>query len=152
MIALRVTLACWVLGGGAAIAQENAAAAPTTSVAQPSPPVARHDSHPFWDAPNVALFGGVAASRALDYISTRRFRARGATEWLLTNDIVDNRPLFGAIEVAGVAASIGVSYLFHRTNHHKLERWASVLHAGVTVGGAVHNYTLTGPPTPGPTR
>jgi hypothetical protein len=68
----------------------------------------------------------------LDYASTRHLRDQGDNEWLLSNSIVDNRPLFVGIELAGTAASIGVSYLFHRTGHHTLERWVSI----------AHNYTL----------
>ena len=67
------------------------------------------------------------------------------TSWLLTNRIVDNKPLFGTIEAAGVAASIGVSYLLHRTGHHRMERLVSVIHIGITVAGAVHNYELKAP-------
>jgi len=94
------------------------------------------------------LFAGVGAGRALDYISTRHFRDRGVNEWLLTNNIVDNKPLFAGIEVAGVAASIGVSYLFHRSGHHKLERWVSIIHIGTAVGGSAWNYTLKPSPPP----
>ena len=88
------------------------------------------------------LFAGVGAGRALDYASTRHFRDRGVNEWLLSNSVVDNKPLFTGIEAAGVAASIGASYLFHRTGHHKLERWVSIVHIGVAVGGSVRNYTM----------
>src|SRR5690349_5847090 len=88
-------------------------------------------THRFWDATNLGLFAGVAATRALDYASTRHFRARGVNEWLLTNDIVDNKPLFIGIEVAGTAASIGTSYLFHRFGRHKIERWVSIIHISV---------------------
>jgi len=83
----------------------------------------------------------------MDYASTRHLRDQGNNEWLLSNSIVDNRPLFVGIELAGTAASVGVSYLFHRTGHHTLERWTSVVHFGVATGGAVRNYLLkTQPP------
>jgi len=36
--------------------------------------------------------------------------------------------------------SIGVSYLFHRYGHHKLERWVSILHISAATAGAAHNY------------
>lgn len=101
--------------------------------------------HRFWDSTNVTLFAGVAAARALDYDSTRHFRARGANEWLLTNGIVDNKPLFIGIEAATAAASIGLSYWLHRRGNHRLERWVSVVHVGVGVGGSIRNYTLHGP-------
>jgi hypothetical protein len=104
-------------------------------------------THKFWDEENDLLFAGVGAARMLDYASTRHFRDQGDNEVLLTNDIVDNRPLFVGIELAGTAASIGVSYLFHRAGHHTLERWVSIAHIGIGVGGSIHNYTLK--PAPG---
>ncbi len=79
---------------------------------------------------------------ALDYASTRHFRKKGVNEVLLTNRIVDNKPLLAAIEVAGAAASIGVAYLFHKTGHHKIERWVSVIHISVGTGGAIRNFNL----------
>ena len=101
--------------------------------------------HGFWDRKNGLLFAAVGAGRALDYASTLNLRRRGLNEALLTNEIVDNHALFAGIEVAGTAASIGVSYLFHRTGHHRLERWTSIVHFGVATGGAIRNYSL---PTP----
>jgi hypothetical protein len=98
--------------------------------------------HRFWDKENIGLFAGVGAARMLDYASTRHLRDQGDNEILLTNAIVDNRPLFVCIELAGTAASIGVSYAFHRTGHHTLERWVSIGHIGVGVGGSIHNYAL----------
>jgi hypothetical protein len=101
--------------------------------------------HRFWDRENDWLFAGVAAGRALDYASTLNLRHRGIDEAFLTNSIVDNHPLFAGIEVSATAASIGVSYLFHRTGHHRLERWTSAIHAGVAIGGAIRNYALKTP-------
>jgi hypothetical protein len=100
------------------------------------------DEHPFWDATNGWLFAGVAASRTLDYFSTLNMRRRGRQEILLTNDVVDNHAAFAVIEAAGTATSIGVSYLFHHYGHHKLERWTSIVHIGLTTTGAVRNYCL----------
>ena len=108
-----------------------------------SPLVSRE--HRFWDRENDWLFAGVGAGRALDYASTLNLRRRGIDEVFLTNSIVDNHPLFAGIEVAATAASVGVSYIFHRTGHHRLERWTSAIHAGVAVGGAIHNYALKTP-------
>ena len=106
---------------------------------QPKPP---SFEHPFWDRENDLLFAAVGASRTLDYFSTLNFRRRGRNEALLTNDIVDNHAAFASIEAAATAASIGLSYLFHRTHHHRLERWTSIVHAGLATSGAVRNYCL----------
>ena len=99
-------------------------------------------THRFWDRTNDLLFAAVGAGRALDYASTLNLRRRGDDEIFLTNAIVDNHPLFGGIEAAATAASIGVSYIFHRTGHHRLERWTSIVHFGVATGGAARNYAL----------
>lgn len=104
-------------------------------------------AHRFFDKTNLGLFAGVAAVRALDFTSTQHFRSLGHDEVLLTNGIVDNKPLFAGIEIAGTALSIGVSYWLHRTGHHKLERWVSIVHIGVAATGDIHNYSL-GPVPP----
>jgi hypothetical protein len=103
-----------------------------------------HDSsHEFWDKTNVGLFAGVAASRMMDYASTQYFRRRGVNEALLTNRIVDNKSLFIGIELSGTAASMGIAYLFHMTGRHKLERWTSAVHIGVTTFGFARNYMIS---------
>jgi len=106
---------------------------------QPKPP---SFEHPFWDRENDLLFAAVGASRTLDYFSTLNFRRRGRNEALLSNDIVDNHAAFASIEAAATAASIGVSYLFHRYHHHRLERWTSIVHASLATSGAARNYCL----------
>ena len=129
--------------------QPAGAAAPADQdkTAKPDKPVSPIASgvHRFWDPENDLLFAAVGAGRALDYASTLNLRSRGINEAFLTNSIVDNHALFAGIEVAATATSIGVSYLFHRTGHHRLERWTSAIHAGVAVGGAIRNYNLKSP-------
>jgi hypothetical protein len=119
----------------------------TSTPSAPSAPAPAHPLpvHRFWDGENDLLFAAVGASRAFDYASTLDLRRRGINEAFLTNGIVDNHPLFGGIEVAATAASIGVSYVFHRTGHHRLERWTSAVHFGVATGGAIRNYMLKSP-------
>jgi hypothetical protein len=105
----------------------------------PSAPIAEHR---FWDRENILLFSGIAVFRGLDYASTRNFQARGRTEVLLPDDVVNNSAGFAAVEAAGTATSVGISYLFHRTGHHKMERWLSIGHIGVTAFGVAWNYSL----------
>jgi hypothetical protein len=107
-------------------------------------------AHSFWDKQNDWLFAGVAAARALDYASTLNKRRRGLNEGFLTDGIVDNHAEFAAIEAGAVAASIGVSYLFHRYGHHRIERGVSYVHIAATVIGATVNYaTHSSCPPPG---
>jgi hypothetical protein len=98
--------------------------------------------HGFWDRRNALLFSGVGAARALDFASTLNMRARGRDEIMLSNWVVDNRPLFAGIEAAGAGASIGLSYLMHRIGHHKVERWISIGHISGAAFGSVRNYCL----------
>ena len=150
-IILSALLGVFLLASNTEAQEDAAAAKPGSQSGQPSvSSQAAKGSHPFWGKDNLLLFAGVGAGRALDYLSTRHFRERGVNEWLLSNSIVDNKPLFAGIEAAGVAASIGVSYLFHRSGHHKLERWVSIVHIGVGVGGSAWNYSLKASPPPAP--
>jgi len=119
-------------------AQPMLATLPAIQPAAPAPPA----PHAFWDRTNVALFSGIALTRAMDYASTRNFQARGRQEILLPDDVVNNSAGFASLEVAATMTSVGISYLFHRTHHHKLERWLSVGHISVTGFGAVRNYAL----------
>jgi hypothetical protein len=127
---------------GALQVQPAPAAATASQAIPPQPP------HHFWDRTNDLWFAAVGAGRGLDYASTLNLRRRGIDEIFLTNSIVDDHPLFAGIEAAGTAASIGLSYLFHRTGHHQLERWTSIVHFGVATGGAARNYALKTPHNP----
>ena len=98
--------------------------------------------HAFVDRTNILLFSGVGVFRGLDYASTRNFQARGREEVLIPDDVVNNSPGFASLEAAGTAASVGLSYWMHRAGHHKIERWISIVHIGVTGFGVVRNYSL----------
>src|ERR1700730_17969397 len=99
-------------------------------------------THAFWDRTNILLFSGVAVFQGMDYASTRNFQARGRGEVLLAQDVVNNSAAFAGVEAAGAATSVGISYLFHRTGHHKMERWLSIWHIAVTAVGVGWNYSL----------
>jgi hypothetical protein len=112
---------------------------PAGKIEIPATPEAKHR---FWDRQNVVLFSGVAVSRGLDYASTRNMQARGREEILLPDDVVNNSGGFASLEAAATMTSVGISYIFHRTGHHKLERWLSIGHIGVTGFGVARNYSL----------
>jgi hypothetical protein len=113
---------------------------PSTAPVPAAPP--QIPPHAFWDRTNILLFSGVAVFRGLDYASTRNFLARGREEVLIPDDIVNNSAAFASLEAAGTLTSVGLSYLLHRTGHHKLERWLSIGHISVTGVGVVSNYSL----------
>jgi hypothetical protein len=117
-------------------AQDPPTPAPAVIPAAPQP------EHRFWDRTNILLFSGVAVFRGLDYASTRNFQARGRTEILVSDDVVNNSAGFAGLEAASAATSVGISYIFHRTGHHKMERWLSITHISVTGFGVVWNYSL----------
>jgi hypothetical protein len=116
-------------------APSSAAIVSSSGPATPAP-------HAFWDRENVALFSTIAVLRGLDYASTRNFQARGRKEILLPQDVVNNSAGFASLEAAATVTSVGIAYLFHRTEHHKLERWVSITHASVTAFGDARNYAL----------
>jgi len=141
-----VALLALLLITTAAMAQDIAAPQQSRpEISAPSPrqiaPV-KEQPHRFWDRTNGWLFAGVGASRTLDYFSTLNMRRRGCQEILLSNEAVDNHAAFAVIEAAGTGVSIGASYLFHRSGHHKLERWTSIVHLSLATTGAARNYSL----------
>jgi hypothetical protein len=129
-------LAALLLLSSALVAQSSDGATSTTVPAAPA------SQHRFWDRENILLFSGVAVFRGLDYASTKNFERRGRQEVLIPDDIVNNSAGFASLEAAGAATSIGISYIFHRTGHHKMERWLSIGHIGVTAFGVAWNYSL----------
>ena len=136
-----------VLLAGLAVAQQADPAgvlpeAPSSASVMPAATKPASQSHAFWDHKNAWLFSGVAVFRVLDYTSTRNMRDRGRQEILLSNWVVDNKPLFVGIEAAATGLSIGLSYVMHRTGHHKVERLISIGHISGAAFGDARNYAL----------
>jgi hypothetical protein len=105
-------------------------------------PVELPRQHRFWDKTNLALFTANAALSAVDFCVTRANLQSGGTE---LNPIVR---IFGrstpglAVNFAGETAGvIGVSYFFHRTGHHRLERIASTVNIGGSATAAMYGLT-----------
>jgi hypothetical protein len=113
---------------------------PPALVTAPSP---TPEHRRFFDRWNIALFSGSAALDSADFAVTRsNLQMSGGKE---LNPVVR---MFGrstaglALNFAGEAAStVGLSYLFHRTGHHKLERAVSMVNIGAS--GAAVTYSAT---------
>ncbi|MGH9479212.1 MAG: hypothetical protein ACRD1A_08280 [Terriglobales bacterium] len=89
---------------------------------------------------NTPLLTGMAAVHILDFASTRYFRNRGKSEWLLTNGVVDNRAAFALTEASALGAGVGLIYLLHRSGHHRIERWAAAGYIVLGVASAIANF------------
>ena len=146
LLVLAFLLTTSLLSARPAVAQSTVQSSPVSADAgsktQAHPDQPLPQPHAFWDRTNILLFSGVGIFRGLDYASTRNFQARGRDEILIPDDVVNNSAGFAALEAAGTAASVGLSYWMHRIGHHKIERWISIVHIGITGFGVVRNYSL----------
>lgn len=119
-----------------------AVTSPVMRIAAPERPTQPDFRHPFWDKQNLALFSAVAALNAADFAVTRANLQQGGRE---LNPVVR---LFGrstaglATNFAGETAGvIALSYLFHKTGHHKLERITSIVNISASGGAVVYGLT-----------
>jgi hypothetical protein len=112
-----------------------------TPIVEPVPPITTAPSHlsaeqhRFWDKQNCILLATAAALNGADFAVTRSNLQSGGQE---LNPVVR---MFGRSD-AGLAANfvgetagvIGLSYFFHKTGHHKLERAVSLVNIGSSAG------------------
>ncbi len=79
--------------------------------------------HRFLDTRNRALFATVAGFCAADFAVTRANLKDGGIELNPVTRVFSGSTAGLAVNFVGETAGvIGLSYLFHRTGHHKLER------------------------------
>jgi hypothetical protein len=100
-----------------------------------SPPQPMTSEHKFWDRENKLLFFTAAALNGADFAITRSNLQGGGRE---LNPVVRffGRSTAGlAVNFAGETAGVmSVSYFFHKTGHHKLERWVSIVNISSSAG------------------
>jgi hypothetical protein len=83
--------------------------------------------HPFWDRENRVLFTAVGALAAADFCTTRANLASGGRELNpVTRVFSGSTPGLATNFARETASTIGISYMFHKTGHHKLERITSI--------------------------
>jgi len=91
--------------------------------------------HHFWDRENTLLFAANGAMAGADFYVTHQNLARGGRELNpMTRILAGSTPALAAnfaLETGGV---VGISYLLHKTGHHKLERATSMLNIGASAG------------------
>jgi hypothetical protein len=133
---VAVTLLFLLAATSAAVSQEvsmallqpalmEPAPAPAPMVkALPSNPVRlAPEEHKFWDKENTALFATVAGFSAADFAVTRDNLSHGGRELNpLTRPFTGSTAALAANFAGETGGVIGISYMFHKTGHHKLER------------------------------
>lgn len=115
------------------------------AVVASAPVVARPQefaSHPFWDRENRVLFTAVGALAAADFCTTRANLASGGRELNPVTRVLSGSTAGLAANFAlETASTIGISYMFHKTGHHKLERITSFVNIGGSAGAVAYGLT-----------
>ena len=89
--------------------------------------------HRFWDTENRLLFVAVGGLSAADFAVTRaNLRAGGRELNPITRLFGDSTAGLAVNFVGETAVIVGLSYYFHRTRHHQLERLTSILNIGAS--------------------
>jgi|HubBroStandDraft_5_1064220.scaffolds.fasta_scaffold109694_2 hypothetical protein len=139
-----VTLLVFLAGAAAAQSQEVSmallqpapmpiAAAPMAKSLPSTPRPQAAVEHKFWDKENTALFATVAAFSAADFVVTHDNLSHGGRELNpLTRPFTGSTAALAANFAGETAGVIGVSYFFHKTGHHKLERLAPIVNFGMS--------------------
>jgi hypothetical protein len=98
--------------------------------------------HRFWDNENRALFVAVAALSAADFAVTRANLQSGGKELNPVTRLFSGSTAGLAANFAGETAGIiGLSYYFHKTGHHELERITPMLNIGVSSFAVVYDLS-----------
>jgi hypothetical protein len=98
--------------------------------------------HPFWDRKNKALFATVGAVAAADFCATRANLASGGKELNpMTRVFSGSTPGLAANFALETGSVIGISYLFHKTGHHKLERITAIVSIGASATAAGYSFS-----------
>jgi hypothetical protein len=96
--------------------------------------------HRFWDNENRILFVSVAALSAADFAVTRSILQNGGKELNPVTRIFSGSSGGLAVNFAGETAGIiGLSYIFHKTGHHKLERITPMLNMSASAFAVVYD-------------
>lgn len=102
-------------------------------------------SHKFLDRKNAVAFSTMAGLVAVDAVTTQHLiNEHHATEMNPLWRPMVTRGWQGefAASALGYSAAVGLAYTFHKTGHHKLERWANWLMIGTEAGNDTRNLIV----------
>jgi hypothetical protein len=103
----------------------------SSPIVEASPLPEAPSRHKFWDNENRALFAAVAVLSAADFAVTRSILQNGGKELdPVTRLLSGSTAGLAANFVGETAGIIGLSYFFHKTGHHQLERITPMLNIG----------------------
>ncbi len=98
--------------------------------------------HKFWDTENRALFSAVAMSSMADFAVTHANLQNGGKELNPVTRIFSGSTAGLAVNFAGETAGvIGLSYFFHKTGHHRLERIVPLVNFGASAVAVTYGLT-----------
>src|SRR5271166_5819073 len=119
---------------------ESAGMVPTTMVMPvKAATLPEAPSHRFWDRENSFLFAASAAFSAADFVVTRDNLRGGGQELNPVTRVLSGSTAGLAVNFAGETAGvIGLSYFFHKTGHHKMERAVSLVNIGSSAGAVTY--------------
>jgi len=87
--------------------------------------------HRFWDRENTMLFTATGALAAADFAVTHSNLARGGRELNpITRQFSGSTAALATNFAVEASGTVAISYFFHRTGHHKLERLTSAVSIG----------------------
>jgi len=90
--------------------------------------------HKFWDRENKAFFAAVAVSSAADFAVTHSNLQAGGKELNPMTRVFAGSTAGLAANFAGETVGVvGLSYFFHKSGHHKLERMTSAVNVSASV-------------------
>jgi len=111
----------------------------STFVSAPQPATSEHK---FWDRQNELLFATAAALNGADFAITRSNLQSGGRE---LNPVVRifrrSTPGLTVNFVGETAGMVTLSYFFHKTGHHKLERLISAVDIGASAGAVSYGLS-----------
>ena len=146
--ALRATLRCLAFNVSAlallsatALAQQPSLAALNSESVEATPAIVSTpmpqmgEQHRFWDKKNCFLFAAVAGASAADFAVTRANLNNGGRELNPVTRLFGRSTAGLALNFSGQTVGVvGLSYFFHKTGHHKLERAVSFVTIGSSAG------------------
>ena len=98
--------------------------------------------HKFWDRQNQLLFLAAAASNTADFAVTRANLQSGGQELNPVVRIFGRSSAGLAVNFAGETAGVmSLSYFFHKTGHHKLERAVPMVNIAASAGAVAYGLT-----------